>query len=49
MSIAGDLKLNGYPKNTTVLYAQNESDKNYPTPLYNFTAIPFPSTTIDKT
>ena len=43
MSIAGDLKLSGYPKNTTVLYAQNESDKNYPTPLYNFTEAEFPT------
>ena len=43
MSIAGDLKLSGYPKNTTVLYAQNNSDKNYPTPLYNFTEAEFPT------
>lgn len=52
MSIAGDLKLSGYPKNTTVLYAQNKSDKNYPTPLYNFTEVefpvPFPSVGEDK-
>ena len=52
MSIAGDLKLSGYPKNTTVLYAQNNSDKNYPTPLYNFTEVefpvPFPSGDEDK-
>lgn len=52
MSIAGDLKLSGYPRNITVLYAQNESDKNYPTPLYNFTEVefpvPFPSVGEDK-
>ena len=30
MSIAGDLKLNGYPKNIIVRYAKNGSDKDYP-------------------
>ena len=34
MSIAGDLKLNGYPKNIVVRYAQNDSDERYPA-LYN--------------
>ena len=52
MSIAGDLKLNGYPKNIIVRYAQNGSDKTYPTPLYNFTKaefpVPFPSGDEDK-
>lgn len=48
MSIAGDLKLNGYPKNITVLYAQNDSDAAYPD-LYSFEAVPFPSTPIDNT
>ena len=47
MSIAGDLKLNGYPKNITVLYAQNDSDTDYPY-LYDFITVPFPSTPIDK-
>lgn len=41
MSIAGDLKLSGYPRNITVLYAQNGSDKDYPE-LYNFTEVKFP-------
>ena len=49
MSIAGDLKLSGYPRNIVVRYAQNGSDTDYPKPLYNFTAVPFPSTQIDKT
>ena len=48
MSIAGDLKLNGYPKNIIVRYAQNESDTTYPD-LYSFKAVSFPSTFIDKT
>ena len=30
MSIAGDLKLSGYPRNITVRYAQNDSDEHYP-------------------
>ena len=30
MSIAGDLKLNGYPKNIIVKYAQNDSDTTHP-------------------
>ena len=41
MSIAGDLKLNGYPKNIIVRYAQNGSDKDYPK-LYDFTKVEFP-------
>ena len=45
MSIAGDLKLSGYPKNTTVLYAQNESDAEQPQ-LYEFTNL---GTSADKT
>ena len=48
MSIAGDLKLNGYPKNITVRYVQNDSDTVYPA-LYNFKVVSFPSTFIDKT
>ena len=48
MSIAGDLKLNGYPKNITILYAQNGSDKDYPY-LYKFKQVNFPDTEIDKT
>ena len=48
MSIAGDLKLNGYPKNIIVRYAQNGSDKDYPN-LYNFKQANFPDTKIDKT
>lgn len=48
MSIAGDLKLNGYPKNIIVRYAQNESDTKYPN-LYNFKPDSFPDTEIDKT
>ena len=48
MSIAGDLKLNGYPKNITVRYAQNDSDTTYPD-LYSFKEALFPITSIDKT
>ena len=48
MSIAGDLKLNGYPKNIIVRYTQNGSDKDYPY-LYNFKQDDFPDTEIDKT
>ena len=48
MTIAGDLKLNGYPKNIIVRYAQNDSDTVYPD-LYNFKVVSFPSTFIDKT
>ena len=48
MSIAGDLKLNGYPKNIVVRYTQNGSDKDYPN-LYNFKPDSFPDTEIDKT
>ena len=48
MSIAGDLKLNGYPKNITVLYAQNDSAEDYPD-LYSFKEALFPITSIDKT
>ena len=48
MSIAGDLKLNGYPKNIVVRYAQNDSDTDYPN-LYNFKPDSFPGTEIDKT
>lgn len=48
MSIAGDLKLNGYPKNIIVRYAQNGSDKDYPY-LYKFKQVDFPDARIDKT
>ena len=48
MSIAGDLKLNGYPKNIIVRYAQNDSDATYPD-LYSFKEALFPITSIDKT
>ena len=48
MSIAGDLKLNGYPKNIIVRYAQNGSDTDYPY-LYKFKQADFPDTEIDKT
>ena len=48
MSIAGDLKLNGYPKNIIIRYAQNDSDKDYPY-LYKFKQADFPDTGIDKT
>ena len=48
MSIAGDLKLNGYPKNIVVRYAQTSSDTKYPN-LYNFKPDSFPGTEIDKT
>ena len=48
MSIAGDLKLNGYPKDITVRYVQNDSDTTYPD-LYSFKVVSFPSTFIDKT
>ena len=48
MSIAGDLKLNGYPKNIIVRYAKNGSDKDYPY-LYKFKQADFPGTEIDKT
>ena len=41
MSIAGDLKLSGYPRNITVLYAQTGSNENYPE-LYKFTEAKFP-------
>ena len=45
MSIAGDLKLSGYPKNTTVLYAQTNNDTEQPQ-LYEFTNL---GTSADKT
>ena len=45
MSIAGDLKLSGYPKNTTVLYAQTDNDTEQPQ-LYEFTNL---GTSADKT
>ena len=41
MSIAGDLKLSGYPRNITVLYAQTGPNENYPE-LYKFTEAKFP-------
>ena len=51
VSIAGDLKLNGYPRNITVLYAQTGPNENYPK-LYDFTKVefpvPFPSVGEDK-
>ena len=42
MSIAGDLKLSGYPRNITVLYAQTGPNENYPK-LYDFTEVEFPT------
>lgn len=51
MSIAGDLKLSGYPRNITVLYAQTGPKEDYPE-LYKFTEakfpVPFPSVGEDK-
>ena len=44
MTIAGDLKLNGYPKNITVRYVQNDSDTAYPD-LYSFNIV----SSFDKT
>ena len=41
MSIAGDLKLSGYPRNIMVLYAQTGPNENYPE-LYKFTEAKFP-------
>ena len=41
MSVAGDLKLSGYPRNITVLYAQTGPNENYPK-LYDFTEVEFP-------
>ena len=41
MSIAGDLKLSGYPRNITVLYAQTGPNEAYPE-LYKFTEAKFP-------
>ena len=45
MSIAGNLKLSGYPKNTTVLYVQTDNDTEQPQ-LYEFTNL---GTSADKT
>ncbi len=48
MTLSGDLKLNGYPKNTAILYTQNDSGTVYPQ-LYEFKPASFPSHQVDET
>lgn len=43
MTLSGDLKLNGYPKNITVLYVRIDPNAELPQ-LYKFTPVDFPET-----